>query len=647
MNKIKVLDSSIFNLISAGEVIERPASVVKELVENAIDAKASSIKVEISDGGKVKIRVSDDGAGIPRDSVETAFLPHATSKLSVASDLNCINTLGFRGEALASISAVSKIEVQTCTDEDDGCASYLEIEASRIENKSEIGGKRGTSICVNNLFFNTPARYKFLKSTKGEENEITFLMQRFILANPQIAFTYIVDKKTIFQTKGGKLCDAISAVYNREIISNFNLIENTLGGFSLKGFVSSPNFFKGNRSYQTIIINGRIVENKTIQTSVEKAYEGFLMKRCFPLYVLELTVPTEFLDVNVHPCKTEVRFQDNNRIFSFVYHSIRKFLDNFASIKEINENFETTTKNDSGFHDEIACDNSDIVEKTSSMFSPSEAILSEKPIDYFCDSFKNTTKNNFLRSDSGIAYRAFKAAESVKNYCNYYENIQNFEENHQGIDQKLINQNITEHESNAKPLVISEGFVGKIIGQLFSTYILIENEDCLYVIDQHAAHERLIYDSLVNNTNNDMSQSLLIPYIFETNLSEYDFMNRCVSQLQELGFDIEPFGNLSFKVSAVPCALTDINFDKFFAEILNDLSRIPNLKTSDILKDKLAQNACKNAVKAGDSLNDLQIDALISSFKLAEKTPLQCPHGRPCVIKITKFELEKWFKRIV
>lgn len=644
MNKIKVLDSSIFNLISAGEVIERPASVVKELVENAIDAKATLIKVEISDGGKVKIRVSDDGLGIPRDSIETAFLPHATSKLSVASDLNCINTLGFRGEALASISAVSKIEIQTCTAEDDGCASYLEIEASRVENKSEVGGKRGTSICVNNIFFNTPARYKFLKSTKGEENEITSLMQRFILANPQIAFTYIVDKKTIYQTKGGKLYDAISAIYNREIISNFNLIENTLGGFSLKGFVSSTSFFKGNRSYQTIIINGRIVENKTIQTSVEKAYEGFLMKRCFPLYVLELTVPTEFLDVNVHPCKTEVRFQDNNRIFSFVYHSIRKFLDKYTSIKEIGDSFETTTKNELDLqYDEIACDNSEIVEKTSSKFSPSEAILSEKPLSTFCDSFKATTKSNSLRSDSGIAYRALKAADNLKNYCNLNPNIPNNEDN----SYNEIGQTPTEHENNANPLVISEGFVGKIIGQLFSTYILIENEDCLYFIDQHAAHERLIYDSLVNNINNDMTQSLLIPYVFETNLSEYDFMTRCVSQLQALGFDIVPFGNLSFKVSAVPYALIDINLDKFFMEILNDLSHIPNLKTSDILKDKLAQNACKNAVKAGDSLNDMQIEALISSFKSAEKTPLQCPHGRPCVIKISKLELEKWFKRIV
>lgn len=332
--KINVLDSSIYNLISAGEVVERPASVVKELVENSIDAGAKSVKIEVFSGGKSKIRVTDDGAGIAKDDLLTAFLPHATSKIHKKDDLFSIQTLGFRGEALASIAAVSMVNVISKTDADD--AAYgAELRGGKVENTFECAGVTGTSISVENLFFLTPARLKFLKKDKSEESEITSLILKMILANPYIAFSYYADGKNIFKTDGTGLKNAINSVYNREITMNFIEIENTFGDFSIKGFISKPTYFKGNRSYQTTIINGRVIENRTISTAVEKAYEPFLMKRSYPLYVIEINMPFDKLDVNVHPSKADVRFQDNHQIFSFVYSSVQRTLMSYDDVKSV------------------------------------------------------------------------------------------------------------------------------------------------------------------------------------------------------------------------------------------------------------------------------------------------------------------------
>lgn len=626
--KINVLDSSIYNLISAGEVVERPASVVKELVENSIDAGAKNVRIEITAGGKTRIKVTDDGAGIEKDDMSNAFLPHATSKIRDKNDLFSIKTLGFRGEALASIAAVSMVSAFSKTDEDD-CAHGIELRGGKAEKTFECPGVTGTSVTVENLFFATPARLKFLKKDKSEESEITALVAKTALSNPFVAFTYVADGKTLLKTYGKSLKDAVSNVYNREIAMNFIEFENTYGDMNIKGFISAPTFFKGNRSYQTTIINGRVIENKTVTAAVEKAYEPFLMKRSYPLFVLDITMPFDSLDVNVHPSKSDVRFADNNKIFSFVYNSVQRVLSSYDDIK-------------SAPQIEYVPDATDF---------PSET-TDEKENASFCENSSSVSRPAGNRGNifDGIfsANRASEGGDSfyrmIKNRISVTDNVKStheYEKRDEGIQQTFLDTNDPSYERSG----FSFDFQGKIIGQVFSTYILVEKDDYLYVIDQHAAHERILYDKLIG-AEGGYSQPLLIPYIYYANAREKDFIEEIIPSLNGIGFDISEFSDDSFKVSAVPEALTDIDFDEFFACITKDFIRT-DIKDKDLLKEKLMQTACKSAIKGGDALNDMQIDALLKSFAAAENKPLQCPHGRPTVIKFSKTDFEKWFKRIV
>lgn len=626
--KINVLDSSIYNLISAGEVVERPASVVKELVENSIDAGAKNVRIEITAGGKTRIKVTDDGAGIEKDDMSNAFLPHATSKIRDKNDLFSIKTLGFRGEALASIAAVSMVSAFSKTDDDD-CAHGIELRGGKAEKTFECPGVTGTSVTVENLFFATPARLKFLKKDKSEESEITALVAKTALSNPFVAFTYVADGKTLLKTYGKGLKDAVSNVYNREIAMNFIEFENTYGDMNIKGFISAPTFFKGNRSYQTTIINGRVIENKTVTAAVEKAFEPFLMRRSYPLFVLDITMPFDSLDVNVHPSKSDVRFADNNKIFSFVYNSVQRVLSSYDDIK-------------SAPQIEYVPDATDF---------PSET-TDEKENASFCENSSSVSRPAGNRGNifDGIfsANRASEGGDSfyrmIKNRISVTDNVKStheYEKRDEGIQQTFLDTNDPSYERSG----FSFDFQGKIIGQVFSTYILVEKDDYLYVIDQHAAHERILYDKLIG-AEGGYSQPLLIPYIYYANAREKDFIEEIIPSLNGIGFDISEFSDDSFKVSAVPEALTDIDFDEFFACITKDFIRT-DIKDKDLLKEKLMQTACKSAIKGGDALNDMQIDALLKSFAASENKPLQCPHGRPTVIKFSKTDFEKWFKRIV
>lgn len=626
--KINVLDSSIYNLISAGEVVERPASVVKELVENSIDAGAKNVRIEITAGGKTRIKVTDDGAGIEKDDMSNAFLPHATSKIRDKNDLFSIKTLGFRGEALASIAAVSMVSAFSKTDDDD-CAHGIELRGGKTEKTFECPGVTGTSVTIENLFFATPARLKFLKKDKSEESEITALVAKTALSNPFVAFTYVADGKTLLKTYGKGLKDAVSNVYNREIAMNFIEFENTYGDMNIKGFISAPTFFKGNRSYQTTIINGRVIENKTVTAAVEKAYEPFLMRRSYPLFVLDIAMPFDSLDVNVHPSKSDVRFADNNKIFSFVYNSVQRVLSSYDDIK-------------SAPQIEYVPDATDF---------PSET-TDEKENASFCENFSSESRPAGNRGNifDGIfsANRASEGGDSfyrmIKNRISVTDNVKStheYEKRDEGIQQTFLDTNDPSYERSG----FSFDFQGKIIGQVFSTYILVEKDDYLYVIDQHAAHERILYDKLLG-AEGGYSQPLLIPYIYYANAREKDFIEEIIPSLNGIGFDISEFSDDSFKVSAVPEALTDIDFDEFFACITKDFIRT-DIKDKDLLKEKLMQTACKSAIKGGDALNDMQIDALLKSFAASENKPLQCPHGRPTVIKFSKTDFEKWFKRIV
>lgn len=626
--KINVLDSSIYNLISAGEVVERPASVVKELVENSIDAGAKNVRIEITAGGKTRIKVIDDGAGIEKDDMSNAFLPHATSKIRDKNDLFSIKTLGFRGEALASIAAVSMVSAFSKTDDDD-CAHGIELRGGKAEKTFECPGVTGTSVTVENLFFATPARLKFLKKDKSEESEITALVAKTALSNPFVAFTYVADGKTLLKTYGKSLKDAVLNVYNREIAMNFIEFENTYGDMNIKGFISAPTFFKGNRSYQTTIINGRVIENKTVTAAVEKAYEPFLMKRSYPLFVLDITMPFDSLDVNVHPSKSDVRFADNNKIFSFVYNSVQRVLSSYDDIKSAPQIEYVPDATDFPSETTDEKENASFCENSSSVSRPAgnrgnifDSIFSANRASEGGDSFYRMIKNRISVTDN------------VKSTHEY-------EKRDEGIQQTFLDTNDPSYERSG----FSFDFQGKIIGQVFSTYILVEKDDYLYVIDQHAAHERILYDKLIG-AEGGYSQPLLIPYIYYANAREKDFIEEIIPSLNGIGFDISEFSDDSFKVSAVPEALTDIDFDEFFACITKDFIRT-DIKDKDLLKEKLMQTACKSAIKGGDALNDMQIDALLKSFAASENKPFQCPHGRPTVIKFSKTDFEKWFKRIV
>lgn len=603
--KINVLPSSIFNLIAAGEVVERPSSVVKELVENAIDANASNVKIEIIGGGIEKIKITDNGSGIDREDVKTAFLPHATSKISAADDLECITTLGFRGEALASIASVAMVNIGTKTADND-TGTTLDIRGGVFGEEGECVMLTGTSITVSNLFFNTPARIKFLKRPKTEESYVTEVVTNLCFANPYVAFEYVVEGKLQYKTDGKGLKSAIDAVYNREIAMNFAAIENTDGICALTGFVSKPTYTRPNRSYQNVMLNGRNVQNKTVISAVEKAYESFTMTRAYPMFVLNLTVPYDEVDVNVHPGKADVRFSDSGKIFGFVYKSVLNFLLSYNEVAAF-----TST-------DEV---------KAEQVVLKDQPQVTEAPHSEMPQSRQNPTINlssllerkpaPAMRSDSGVGYEVRKRL------------IEEAAEEQKAASKELFGEEIT------------------IVGQLFSTYIIAEKGEHAYFIDQHAVAERLLYDKLNGKSGETVIQPLLLPYVFDVNNKEEAYLSEVLDDLNGIGIEIEAFGKQCFKVSALPIELAELNLERFFQSVLKDLSA-PNVsKTKEILSDKLKQAACKAAIKGGDVLTTDQIKGLLKSIDGAEKVPLQCPHGRPAIIKFDKTEVEKWFKRIV
>ncbi len=622
MKVINLLTPNVFNLISAGEVVERPASVVKELVENSIDAGATSVKIEISGGGIDKIRITDNGEGISPEFVKTAFMQHATSKIKAADDLECITTLGFRGEALPSIASVSIVELKTRTADND-FGTLLCLKGGKVEEEGVCALNVGTEMTVSNLFFNTPARVKFLKKPKSEETAVTKVVVEHVFSNPFVAFEYVADGKLVFKTKGDGLLGAINSIYPTEIASNFARIENTnsTGEFGISGFMSLPTFSKPNRSYQILMVNGRPIENKTVLSAIEKAYEGHLMTRCYPMFVVNLTLPYDFVDVNVHPSKTEVRFADAGHVFGFVYKSAVGFVN--AASARVSEHTEIGSVTESLFSDEAlsSYDGSDqkSAGQTSSSFTGDDNRASRFDLSAIIG--KNSASSGKLMSD-GLNYN-----DRLSNKVTDIPSDEPFD------------------EAFSQPALFDKDAV--IVGQLFTTYILVEKDDSVYIIDQHAVHERMIYDRLTASEGTKAVQNLLFPYVLNVNFDEKAAICDLLPHLSAIGFDIEEFGGSSFKVSAVPLELTDMDLSKFFRTVLSDLSGYVKTDSSDVLRDKLVQHACKTAIKAGDSLNHDQIADLLNQIDTAKKIPLQCPHGRPAIVKVSHKELDKMFKRIV
>lgn len=618
---IHILTPDVYNRIAAGEVVDRPYSVVKELVENAVDAGANEITVEIEGGGKTRIRISDNGCGIARDDLPRVYLPHATSKLQSADELFGIRTLGFRGEAVASIASVSKMNVVSRTK--DAEAFSLGCEGGAAGEILPAAGDCGTVITVDDLFYNTPARLKFLKSDAQEESDVTNMMARFILSCPEIRFTYYVNGKVRYRSFGDGLAAAIANVYGAGIIENCYEICADKHGICLRGFIGNQNFTKANRSYQSLFVNGRYVVNQTVSAAIMNAYASYLMKRQYPFYVLFLDLPPEIVDVNVHPNKADVRFADNQIIYGSVYSVVSAVLDGNSRALEYLVREEKGTEEKSVPAAETAASVERPIAPAVKPMSYEEA---KKQVAFDLTPVKNQSAPQFLAPEDSPVWKVRQPDREEK------EDV--FAENQRFLREKSVQEKI-------EPDTLAYN------GELFRTYLIYETGDNVYLIDQHAAHERLIYNRLKKSVEERavVSQPMLAPYVITLNAQEFAFLIKQLPVLQEMGFDAEDFGGTSIRISAVPAELKDISLGKFFGEILGSMETLRAVKLTDILKDKLASAACKAAVKGGECLTEREARALIEEAE--GDMGLRCPHGRPAAVKIKRAELEKLFKRIV
>lgn len=681
MSKINILPAQVYNRIAAGEVVDRPYSVVKELVENSIDAGATQIEIYIEKGGKQLIRVVDNGCGIGADDLHAAFLPHATSKIAKAEDLESVMTLGFRGEAVASIAAVSKMTITSKTA--DGECFSLSSNGGNLGEIAQAAGDNGTEVKVEMLFFNTPVRLGFLKSDKAEEADITTFVSRFILSRPEIAFTYYVNGKKVLQSFGGGEDEALVGVYGSSILQNCYKIDAQKHGLRIRGYIGNQNFSKPNKSYQSVFLNGRYIVNATISAALSNAYNSYLMKRQYPFYVLYLDIPTEIVDVNVHPNKADVRFSDNQIVYGCIYSVVSAVLDGnskaleylvqdasqpieFPDEKEKKKEEKPLLKTEDllGFTYEEAkqemAKNTPIIPKKEPDEQPStEASAEELDAEArfrkgFIPFSKIPRYNQVDIPDAPMPMRTRKDAQTLKQKFPelFFEKTvvevgdeQRFvtvETDYFGENQRLLQA--LERKLEQQKLNIN---TCRYIGKAFNTYIFYEHDEEVYIIDQHAAHERLVFDKLREDmrARKVRQQPMITPFILEINAFESEFIREHISYIREVGFEIEEFGDTSFKVSAVPMDLQHIDLKKFFNVILGEVAGFRAIRLPDLLRDKLATAACKAAVKGGMDLTKAEMDELL--YKLDGNMGLKCPHGRPVVTVLTKKQIEKMFKRIV
>lgn len=697
MSKINILPAQVYNRIAAGEVVDRPYSVVKELVENAIDAGATTIEIFIEKGGKQLVRVVDNGCGIGADDLHAAFLPHATSKIEKAEDLDSVLTLGFRGEAVASIAAVSKM---TITSRTDGGECYsLTSDGGNLGKIMQAAGDKGTDVRVEMLFFNTPVRLGFLKSDKAEEADITTFVSRFILSRPNISFTYTINGKKVLQSFGGGEEEALISVYGASVLPNCYQIDAKKQGLRIRGYIGNQNFSKPNKSYQSVFLNGRSIVNSTVSAAISNAYNSYLMKRQYPFYVLYIDVPMEIVDVNVHPNKADVRFADNQIVYGCIYSVISSVLDGNSKALEylVRDDKSGTSAPDFVSKENDSADTifSESKRKDSTVrqtedllgFSYEEAkremqknapvIPEQEPTeekktdddDEELDPEEAAFRKGFIPFDrikpqeekiisqeeyERMIRRENDVDELKKKFPGLYYRPKVIEV---GEDKELfVYSSPDTFEENRRTLMEMEERLKqeridvqncRYIGKAFNTYIFYEKGDEIYIIDQHAAHERLVFDKLREDMRfRDVKQQpMLVPFVLELNAFESEFIREHISYIREMGFEIEEFGSTAFKISAVPLDLQEIDLGRFFNAILGEVSSYRSIRLPDLLRDKLATAACKAAVKGGMDLTKPEMDELLR--KINGDMGLKCPHGRPIVVKMTKSQIEKMFKRIV
>ncbi len=650
--KIEVLDQSTIDKIAAGEVIERPASIVKELVENAVDAGANSVTVEIKEGGISFIRVTDNGVGISKKEVPLAFLHHATSKIRKVEDLLEIHSLGFRGEALSSIAAVCQVEMLTKTKESLIGIRY-QIEGGEEKAMEEVGIPEGTTFLVRNIFYNTPARRKFLKSPTTEAGYVNDLMEKIALSHPEVSFKFINNHQTRLHTSGNSnLKDIVYNLYGREITSQVVPIEKEHHGILIEGLIGKPVVCRGNRNYENCFINGRYMKNKILVKALEDAYKPFLMQHKYPFVILHLKMEGSLLDINVHPTKMEVRFSDNESIYRIVTDAVREALEKRELIPEVsfsekrseekkkseNQTFpepfehrriETLKEQRQAY--EIKRQQEREIQNLGSKRNDQEAFLRKQP-SYFKTEVEEKRRQE-IQQEENLWEKAKKTAAQSQ--------VQTKEQKKTEKPQQMTL--FSDAVPNGKTAQTY-----RIVGQVFGTYWIVEYQDKMYLIDQHAAHEKVLYERTMKSLREHKftSQMITPPVVITLSMQEETMFLRYREFFESIGFEIESFGGKEYSIRAIPGNLFGIEKESLFLELLDGLSEISKEEDSDLVKEKIASMSCKAAVKGNHFMTEREAKALIEEL-LELENPYHCPHGRPTIISMTKYELEKKFKRIL
>ena len=623
MGKIRLLDETTINKIAAGEVIERPASIVKELVENSIDAKAAAITIEISNGGKSFISVSDNGSGIMSEDLEHVFQRHATSKIQDADDLFNIFTLGFRGEAMASIAAVSEVELQTRTDSEDS-GSYILIKGGNVQDKKSIGFPVGTTITVRNLFYNTPAREKFLKSDISEQGHIVDIIQKLAMVNTAVSFKLIVDEKNVLHTPGnGDLLSVLTCIYGKNTAKAMVKLDYNNPLISIEGYIGKPEIARGNSTYMIFSVNNRIIRSKMLGEAVKQAYKGLLMNNKFPFVVLNLMVQTDKIDVNVHPTKAEIKFSDDRSIFSTIYTAVKSCL---AGSNLTYGSFEER---------EVLTEPAATALPSGVFEAPSQSIKNAEAPDFY----QKSSNNNMHNTQYNVPQQSF-----LRNDVSYIaENISKSFYEHQSPSAYVQPTYPITYKETAGPNQISSL---NVIGLLFNTYILTQDASSFFLIDQHAAHERINYEYLLNKYDNgDIAvQPLMVPIVIEVSPKEVLLVKDNFDIFERLGFEMEWFGENTIAIRSVPIIMGEPCSGSFFNEILDSLEG--NNKSVSPLEKIVMSMACKSSIKAGTSITYEEMQELVKRLSQT-KSPYTCPHGRPTLISMSQYELEKKFKRVL
>lgn len=641
MSKIQVLDQVTIDKIAAGEVVERPASVVKELVENAIDAKAAAVTVEVKEGGISFMRIADNGCGIDREDVPGAFLRHSTSKIRNAEDLEHISSLGFRGEALSSIAAVSQVELITKTPEDSFGTRYM-ISGGKEEGLEDIGAPDGTTFLVRQLFYNVPARRKFLKTAMTEAGHVSDLMTRMALSHPHISFQFINNGQSKLHTSGnGNLRDVIYHIYGREIAANLINVTYEKNGIRITGYIGAPLISRGNRNFETYFINGRYVKSSIIYKAIEDAYKDFTMQHKYPFTVLHIEVVGEDVDVNVHPTKMEVRFHNQQMVYNSIYEAVDQALHEKELIPEVTIDVPKAAPK-ARAKPEPKAQPKEVIQpevNKSAKVQPEKA-SGERDLDYFMEQMKKRVMSYHQQNSSAEVkgkseiFKPQVQVDRVKEAAASYRAKQSPEQ------MTLFDGKLLDKEKRANY---------KIIGQVFDTYWLVEFDNSLYIIDQHAAHERVLYEKTLREmkTREFTSQMISPPVILNLTMQEAQLLRTYMDQFTRIGFEFEEFGQDSYAVRSVPANLFSIAKKELLMEMIDSLSEeVHRRQSSELLDEKIASMSCKAAVKGNMRLSAQEVDALIGEL-LKLDNPYHCPHGRPTIISMSKRELEKKFKRIV